>query len=70
MGDRLTCEPYRPPNYTIIGIAIAVTVLVVISLVVGGFFLFWHRHLMRLARLHKKMGPPGICTPACRVVTM
>ena len=60
MGDRLICEEYTPLPWTFIGIGIAVAILVVISLVVGSSFFLWHRHLIRLARLHKKLGPPGM----------
>ena len=58
-GNRLYCEKYHPQNWTIIGIGIAVAVLVLVSLGVGIFFLCWHRHLLRLSRIHKKLGPPG-----------
>ena len=57
------CELYNAPNWLAIGIGIAVAVLVLASLIVGAAFLLWHRHLLKLARMHKKMGPPGISNP-------
>ena len=62
----MVCEPYHALDWTAIGGGVAGAGLLIVSLFIGIFFLSWHRHLLRLARLHKKLGPPGVHCLSCQ----
>lgn len=59
VADRMECHEYHSVNWVLIGSCIATFALLFLGATFAGFFFFWHRHLSRLAQLHKKQGPPG-----------